>query len=109
MNMLRYRYIFWQILSTELFLIRKSFWDKLINATIWSSTVIVITAYILPSFGLDKSFGPIQALGVIVSIVGFEIYGSLSKFFADLEGDRHISYLLGLPIPGWLLLINNNH
>ncbi len=106
MNVCTYSHIFWQLLKTELILIRKSFWDKLINATIWSSTVILISAYILPSFGLSEEFCVIQALSVIISIAGFELYASISKFFADLEGDRHIGYLLTLPLPSWLLLIN---
>lgn len=105
-NVRSYGHVFWQLLKIELMLIRQSFVDKLINATIWSSTVIIITAYILPLFGLQKSFGTMQALGVIVSIVGFELYPSITKFFADLEGDRHVSYLLTLPMPNWLLFIN---
>ncbi len=106
MNFLRYKHIFLQLLKTELFLIRKSFWDKVLNATIWSSTTIIVAAYILPLFGINKSFGVIQAVGVIISVVGFELYPSISKFFADLEGDGHINYRLGLPLPGWLLLMN---
>lgn len=106
MNFGKYSHVFWQLLKTELGMIKKSFWDKLINAMIWSSAVIIIMAYVMPSFGLAKNFGVIQALGVVTSIMGFELYGSITKFFADAEGDRHIAYLLTLPMPGWLLLIN---
>ncbi len=106
MKLFNCSHVFFQLLTTELMLLRKSFWDKLLNATIWASTTILIAAYILPLFGMDKSFGVLQAIGVIISIVGFELYGSIAKFFADLEGDRHISYLLSLPMPGWMLLLN---
>jgi len=54
---------------------------------------------------MTKDFGGFQLVGMIASICIFEIYSSCSSFFADLEGNKTISYYLTLPIPSWMIFI----
>jgi len=105
MNICRYNHIFWQLFKADLAVFQQTFWDKLLNAMIWASTVVAITGYIMPAFGLSVEFGAFQAVGVVVSMSGFEVYPQLANFISDIDGDRHVNYLLTLPIPGWLLLV----
>ena len=105
MSMFRYTKIFIELLKTDLFLFRQTFFNKIINCLIWVSTIVAITSYLMPAFGLSAAYGPFMAIGTVVSCSGFEVYPQLANFIADLEGDKTISYYLSLPIPNWLLLI----
>ncbi len=102
-----YRHIFWQLLKTDLATLYDQLHDKIINSMIWVSTVVAISAYLLPAFGLSPAYGAFLAAGSIVSSAGFEIFPQMVQFVSDLDGERNISYYLTLPIPSWLLLVKH--
>ncbi len=95
----------WELFKTDLFLLSQTLKDKIINAFIWASANILITAYILPALGFENSYGAFMAASVIVTCGGFELVTQLSYFYADIEGENHTSFLLTLPLPNWLILV----
>lgn len=104
MNILRYRYIFWQLLKVDLLILYKDFYRSFINASIWSLSVVFVSKLFLSSHGI-VDFAIFQAMGACVSIAAFDLYPRAASFLADLEGDDHFSYQLSLPLPGWLLCV----
>lgn len=105
MVLFRYTRIFIELLKTDLFLLRKTIINKFINSCIWVSTVVAVTNYLMPYFGLSQTYGTFMAIGTVVSCSGFEVYPQLANFVADLEGNKTITYYLTIPIPNWLLLV----
>ena len=105
MKFVRYAPIFWQLLKTEFTIFRETFFDKLLNSFIWTSTTVAVTSYILPVFGLSVEYGALLVAGVVVGSAFSEAYPQVSNFIADLEDEQHINYLLTLPLPGWLLMV----
>ncbi len=100
-----YTHIFWQLLKTDLATLHNKVFDKVINSIIWVSTMVAVTAYLLPAFGLSLEYGAFLAAGTIVGASGFEVFPQLYNFLGDLEGEQKISYYLSLPIPYWLLFV----
>lgn len=58
---------------------------------------MIVSGYLMQSFGLSDNFGPFQLGGIIASVGIFELYGNAVTFVSDLEGDRTIAYYLTLP------------
>ena len=96
------------LIVSDLQVFKQTVLDKCIDITIWVILTIVVTAYIMPFFGLKHDFGPFQLGGVIAAIGLFELYGSVVDLVGDFEGDRVIKYNLTLPIPSWLAIISKS-
>ena len=97
--------IFFQLLKTDLKLWHKNIKDKAINVIIWSAALCIVATYILPAFGTSTNFSLMEAMGLIVGAIGFEIYTQVFLLVADLEGDNHISYHFVLPLPNWMIFV----
>ncbi len=95
------------LIEMDLIVFKHMFLDKFIDLTIWISLTTVVTAYILPYFGLAADFGVFQ-LGSLIAAAGlFEMGNSnVVDLVSDFEGDRVISFNLTLPIPSWLALVS---
>lgn len=100
-----YLRIFWQLLKTDLYVLRQVAIDEIINSTIWLTCVIIVFAYIFPHMGMDEHFGVFIAIGSIVSAVFWSSWTTSTVFIADLEGNKTIAYFLTLPIPNTLVLV----
>ena len=100
-----YLRIFWQLLKTDLYILKQSAIDEIINSTIWFACVVVIFAYIFPHLGMDKDYGVFIAVGAIVSAVFWSAWTTSTVFIADFEGNKTITHFLTLPIPNTLVLI----
>ncbi len=99
------------LLSMELFMFRLVLIDRLINFSIWAITVIAVSGYVLPLFGMPISYGAFTAVGVLVSAGVFEGYGRVAELVLQLSDDRPILYYASLPLPvygmvGRIMLIN---
>jgi ABC-type polysaccharide/polyol phosphate export permease len=99
------------VLQTFTALIRRDmavYWptykDRAINAVVWGTLCISVFEYIMPQMGL-ASHGVFIAASVAASWGFFEVTENVSKFVADLEGNRSISYYLTLPIPQWMIFL----
>ena len=77
-----------------------------IDALVWSASTLLITQYILPLFGLqDPNYPTFMLLGNLAVWGLFEMQTSIGMFIGDLQSDRTISYYLTLPIPSYLVFI----
>lgn len=73
------------------------FFDRLINFYIWSTCSLIVSGYLLKSFGISNDFGPFLLGGMIAAVALFELNVNVVDFVADLDGDRTIAYYLTLP------------
>lgn len=95
------------LIEIDLIIFKQMFLDKFIDLTIWISLTTVVTAYILPYFGLTANFGVFQLGGLIAAAGLFEMGNSnVVDLVSDFEGDRVISFSLTLPIPSWLAIVS---
>lgn len=106
MNKKFYFKVFSNLVSSDLAELKEVFVDKLIDISIWVVLTLLVTGYIMPYFGLQADFGPLQLGSVIASVGLFEVYVSVMNFVSDLEDSKVINYGLTLPIPSWLSLIS---
>jgi ABC-2 type transport system permease protein len=106
MNTKFYVHVFKELIKSDLLIFKQVVVNKLIDLTIWVILTTVVTAYIMPYFGLKNDFGVFQFAGIIAAVGLFELYSSIIEFLQDLEGDRVINYHLTLPIPSWVAIIS---
>lgn len=97
--------LFFQLLKTDLLLFRQNITDKFINLVIWAGSTAIVSGYVLQAFGINESFGAFQMASIIISSIGFEVYGQLFTMVADFEGSRHINYHLTLPASNKVILL----
>jgi ABC-type polysaccharide/polyol phosphate export permease len=78
--------------------------DKVINVYIWAICSVLISGYVMQSFGLSNDFGPFQLGGIIASIGLFDLYANVTTMVADFEGNKTINYYLTLPTTTFTVL-----
>ncbi len=100
-----YTKLFWELIITDFTLTKQKVSQTLINTIIWVTSITLVTSYVLPQLGIDRGYGNMILISSIMSCGVFEIFGNTSIMVSDLDGDRTISYLLTLPLPGWALLV----
>jgi ABC-2 type transport system permease protein len=89
--------IFKQLVQLKFTNVRQVLFDKFINFYIWAGCSMLVSGYLMQSFGLKADFGPFQLGGILASVGIFELYGNAVTFVSDLEGDCTIAYYLTLP------------
>jgi ABC-2 type transport system permease protein len=86
-----------QLIKLKFTNIRSVLFDKFINLYIWAGCSMLVSGYLMKSFGLSDDFGPFQLGGILAGVGIFELYGNAVTFVSDLEGNRAIEYYLTLP------------
>ena len=95
------------LIKADLIIFKQMFLDKFIDLSIWVVLTTIVTAYIMPYFGLTVDFGVFQLGGLIAATGLLEMGNSNTvELVSDFEGDRVISFNLTLPIPSWLALVS---
>jgi len=102
---LSYIHVVKELVRTDLKIFKKIAVSKWIDMFIWISTMILVFAYIMPAFGLTKSYGAFMVASMCSTAGLFQSFSYLAELVADIEGDRVISYCFTLPIPSWLVFI----
>ena len=97
--------LFGKLLKTDFFIFKQNCIDDIIDTCVWVTFCTIVAAYVLPSLGMQVSYGAFFLIGCIGSSSIFLIFGDTSQVVADLHGERTITYPLTLPIPGWLLFV----
>lgn len=97
---------FFSLVLREITVFLSVFKSKIIDVIIISTTNIAVFAFIMPYFGLKKSYGEFIFSGVIFLIAFFEVIGKANEFIADLSYNKKISYFLTLPLPSTLTLMS---
>lgn len=101
--MFKYLRIFKDLLVTDFIIMKGNIRASIINTIIWTAAVTVVSTYVLPAIGINKSYGAMMLIASIATCGVFQIFGNAAFFVGDIDGDKTISYQLTLPLPGWLL------
>ncbi|MFC1841820.1 hypothetical protein ACFLYA_01995 [Candidatus Dependentiae bacterium] len=99
-----YFHIFWLLTRADMVVFRQIFWGRIINTLFWSGSVVIVSAFILPSLGMTEKFGEFIVVSSIISGAYWGIWDSSYKILSDLEGEKEIDYKLSLPIPSWMVM-----
>lgn len=100
-----YLHTVYYLLVTEYRIFRQTFLDKLIDVFIWVFTMVPITIYLFPAFGMQISYGAFMIVSGAASVGLFEQWTGATNFIRDLEGDNITAFYLTLPIPSWLSFV----
>lgn len=88
---------FWALVQRDMAVFWPHWKGRFVNSLIWSGLMLLVFEYIMPQMGLEGA-GPFMAASAIASLGFFEVAENATKFIADLEGNRSISYYLTLPV-----------
>jgi len=105
MQNVSYFHVIRELVKTDLKIFRKMALNKWIDMFIWIGITTVVFAYIMPAFGLSKSYGAFIVATMCSAAGLFQSFGYIAEMVADIEGDRIISYYFTLPIPAWLVFV----
>lgn len=94
----RYCNIFCKLVATNFHIARQELYSQLINFYIWAFCSLIVMGYIMQEFGLAADYGSFQLATVMGTVGLFQVYGNSFRLIVDFEGDRHVSYLLTLPV-----------
>lgn len=108
MNKVSYFSVCKDLILADLLCFKQTFFDKVIDVSIWVVLTMVVTSYIMPYFGLSRDFGVFQLAGIIAAIGLFELYANVVELVSDFEGNKTINYSLTLPIPSWLAILSKS-
>lgn len=97
--------LMWKLLQTDLEIFKQTIGDKLIDLFIWIVTMVLVTAYLMPSFGLTTEYTGFLVASLVASAGLFELYTSVTLLISDFEGNNVTSYYLTLPMPSYLIFI----
>ena len=105
-NIFRFADIFYKLTATRFYIARQELFGKVINLNIWAFCSLVVMGYVMQSFGLVSNYGCFQLATIIGTVGLFEVYGNALRTIVDLEGERHISYYLTLPVSPSVVLLS---
>ncbi len=94
------------LLATQLIVFRQTIHDKFIDLFIWVIAMAAVTIYLLPSFGLEMTYGSFIIASMAASAGIFEQFTSTTNLIADFNGDNITSFYLTLPMPSWLVFLS---
>ncbi len=100
-----YSSLVWKLLQTDLEIFKQTIGGKLIDLFIWIITMVLVTAYLMPSFGLTTAYTGFLIASLVVSAGLFEVYSSVTNLISDFDGTNITSFYLILPMPSWLVFI----
>lgn len=100
-----YTSLLWKLLRTDLEIFKQTIGDKLIDLFIWIVTMVLVTAYLMPSFGLTTAYTGFLIASLVVSAGLFELYASVTNLISDFDGNNITSFYLTLPMPSWLVFV----
>lgn len=97
---------FYAILSKDIAVYNAKWLSRSIDGIVWMSSVIIVAHYIMPLFGVTNAqFGTFTLIGNFAIWGLFETLTNVALFFGDLQGDKSISYYLSLPLPSYMIFI----
>lgn len=100
-----YLNIFWLLVKADLVVLKKFFVGQLINLLVWSGSIVVIATFVFPKLGMTDKFGEFMAISSIIANSFWGIWDSAYRMLEDIEGEKTIDYMLTLPIPSWLVIL----
>jgi len=105
MKLFSYTPLIGQLLRTDLEIFKTTIWDKLIDLFIWVVTMVLVTTYLMPSFGLSANYAGFLIASLVASAGLFELYTSVTNLVSDFDGTNITSYYVTLPLPSYAVFI----
>ena len=96
---------FKELLKTDLYILKGTIVDQVINLMIWTCANLLVMGYLMPAFGLSAGYGPFILAGLCASAGLFGVFPSVAGMVSDFEGDQIITYYLTLPLPSWMVFL----
>ena len=103
MQITSYFYTMYYLLMTEYIIFKQTIFNKFIDLGIWIFTMVPITIYLFPAFGMQVSYGAFMIASMAASAGIFEQFTSTTRLVSDFDGDNVTAFYLTLPIPSWLV------
>jgi len=103
----KYATTLFALFETDFKLYKRTIKDKLIDLFIWIVTMVLVTAYLMPYFGLQKSYAAFTIASLVASAGLFEMYTGVTNLISDFEGNNITSFYLILPVPSWFIFLRN--
>lgn len=98
-------HVFKELLFTDLYILKNTIGDQIINLMIWITSMTLVNSYLMPAFGLSTEYSAFILAGLCASAGLFGVFPSVVAMVSDFEGDQIISYHLTLPMPSWLVFL----
>jgi len=97
---------FWYLLLRSWIISRSGLLDKFINQSYWLIMNILIFTYVMPSMGLEKSYGAFMAITIPVTTAFFVSIHCIYSLLSDITSDgSNLRYELTLPIhQSWIFI-----
>ncbi|MFC1845695.1 ABC transporter permease [Candidatus Dependentiae bacterium] len=105
MQSLSYFHVIKELLRTDLMVFRKMLIRKWIDLFIWIVTMVLVFAYVMPAFGLERSYGGFMLASMCSTTGLFQAFSHVAEMVADFEGNRLIDYYVCLPVPSWMIFV----
>jgi ABC-type polysaccharide/polyol phosphate export permease len=97
------------LLFRSIAIYNKQLIDRSIDAVVWIATTLIIAEYVMPLFGInDKQYGTFILIGNFAIWGLFEMLTSVGIFLGDIQGDKSISYYMSLPLPSYIIFIEQS-
>lgn len=105
MQKVSYFHVIKELVRTDLRIFRKVAVGKWIDMFIWISTITMVFAYIMPAFGLTRTYGVFMIASMCSTAGLFQTFAYVAELVADIEGDKIVSYHFTLPFNSWMVFL----
>ena len=93
------------LMQRDFTVIKKEFYDDLINVITWPTSLAITFGYILPEVGMqDASFGSFLLIGAVATTFFYLAVGLASDLVRDFESLRYIDFLLVIPVSSFRIV-----
>jgi ABC-type polysaccharide/polyol phosphate export permease len=97
---------FWALLYKDITIYNKRWFSRSIDALVWAGSSLLVAQNIMPLFGItDPHYGTFNLLGNLAIWGLFEMLTSIAMFLGDLQGDKAIGYYMSLPLPSYMIFV----
>lgn len=101
------RKVFKELLLTDVYILKSTILDQVINLSIWVTANVLVMGYLMPSFGLSSGYAVFNLAALCASAGLFGVFPSVVNMVDDFEGKRIIDFYLTLPLPSKLIFVRS--
>lgn len=97
---------FYALLAKDITIYNKRWLYRSMDALVWMASILFVAHHIMPLFGItDPQYGTFTLFGNLAVWGLLEMLTSIAMFLGDLQGDKSITYYTSLPIPSYMVFI----
>ncbi len=105
MQLQSYMSVLYQLIRSDMGILKNTLQDKVINVCIWVFVSGVVYMYIMPHFGITQEYKQLLVVGLFASAALFEVFPGIMTLVTDINGDRLVDFYATLPIPNWVMFL----